>query len=142
MADLEKWKAQLQESDCTVLPTTSDRWVTLGNESGFVCVCDDEKISKEFAEAAEKVHFLCLNASVSGSTASRSGSADRVKRLYDYLGVPLLSQVSYLSLASIGYCCLVESSAVYIILHPLSQVVSIMLCKSSSEDGVVSSWSC
>lgn len=90
MADLEKWKAQLQESDCTVLPTTSDQWVTLGNDSGFVCVCDDEKISKEFAEAAEKVHFLCL----SGSTVSRSGSADRVKRFYDYLGVPLLSRVS------------------------------------------------
>jgi len=95
-AELQKWKAQLQEADCAVLPTTSDQWVTLGNDVGFVCVCDDEKISKEFAENSESVHFLCLN--MSGATASISSSSDRcshVKRFYAYLGVPLLSQVGY-----------------------------------------------
>lgn len=97
-ADLQKWKAQLQETDCTVLPTTSDQWVTLGNDVGFVCVCDDEKISQEFAGAAGRVHFLCLDASESATTASIRGTANRcsrVKRLYASLGVPLLSQVGY-----------------------------------------------
>jgi len=95
-AELQKWKAQLQEADCTVLPTTSDQWVTLGNDVGFVCVSDDEKISKEFAENAEGINFLCLN--TSGTTASIGSSSDRcsrVKRLYAALGVPLLSQVGH-----------------------------------------------
>lgn len=72
--------------------------MSLGNDVGFVCVCDDEKISKEFAENAENLSFLCLNTLQSGTTVSMSSSAERcsrVKRLYASLGVPLLSQVSY-----------------------------------------------
>ena len=99
-AELQEWKARLQETNCTVLPTTRDRWVTLGNDGGFVCVCDDEKIGKEFDESSEGLNFLCLNASQSGATSSMSSPEERcsrVKRLYASLGIPLLSQVGHQS---------------------------------------------
>ncbi|KAG0569647.1 hypothetical protein KC19_6G104700 [Ceratodon purpureus] len=93
--ELQEWKARLQETDCTVLPTTRDQWVTLGNDAGFVCVCDDERIGKEFAENSERLNFLCVSAPQSSATSSKSNSEERcnrVKRLYKSLGIPLLSQ--------------------------------------------------
>jgi hypothetical protein len=98
--ELEEWKARLQEVDCTVLPTTRDQWVTLGNDAGFACVCDDEKIGEEFAEDAEGLNFLCLKASQFSATSSMSSPEERcsrVKRFYASLGIPLLSQVSHRS---------------------------------------------
>lgn len=94
-AELQDWKAHLQESDCTVLPTMSDQWVALRNDVGFVCVCDDEKIGQEFVENAEILYFLCTKTSQPGASASINSAEERcsrVQRFYASLSIPLLSQ--------------------------------------------------
>lgn len=91
--ELQQWKAQLQQADCTVLPTCGDKWVSLNPNTGLVCVCDDEKIQEEFSEELENLHFLQLNSVHHSRITSNKHGGQNLQPFYVALGVPLLSQV-------------------------------------------------
>jgi hypothetical protein len=99
--DVQQWKSQLQNPDCAVLPTTRNKWVSLNDHVGVVCVCDDTKIAEEFPDAAvEGLHFLQLNDSYFHERAkarqTKPAARQTVQPLREALGIPLLSQVIYL----------------------------------------------
>lgn len=91
--ELQQWKAQLQQADCTVLPTCGDKWVSLYPNAGLVCVCDDEKIQEEFSKELENLHFLQLNSVHHSRITSDKRGGQNLQPFYVALGVPLLSQV-------------------------------------------------
>ncbi|XP_057958300.1 protein NO VEIN isoform X2 [Malania oleifera] len=80
-------KECLLKSEFTVLPTITDRWVSLHPSFGLVCWCDDEKLRKEFKNL-DNIDFLYF-----GKLDEKEMVLEGVCILLQALGIPALSEV-------------------------------------------------
>ncbi|XP_071721673.1 LOW QUALITY PROTEIN: protein NO VEIN-like [Rutidosis leptorrhynchoides] len=87
--DIIHLKECLTKSECTVLPTVQDRWVSLHASLGPVCWCDDNKLGKRFKnlDNIDFLYFGNLNDNERGMLKTK------VSILFKALGIPALSEL-------------------------------------------------
>lgn len=77
-----------------MLPTESDKWVSLHSSFGLVCWCDDEKLKKRFKKK-DNIQFIYF-----GENADEEQELlqTKVSVLMHSLGIPSISEVTIFSL--------------------------------------------
>ena len=88
------FKEKLSEVDYTVLPTESDKWISLHSSFGLVCWCDDEKLKKRFKK--KDIHFIYFG---ENTDEEKELIHTKVSVLMQSLGIPNISEVNNLHLA-------------------------------------------
>ncbi|ESQ56312.1 hypothetical protein EUTSA_v10024181mg [Eutrema salsugineum] len=87
--DVVHFKERLSELDFTVLPTESDKWVSLHSSFGLVCWCDDEKLKKRFKKK-DNIQFIYFGENVD---EEQEVLQTKVSVLMHSLGIPSISEV-------------------------------------------------
>ncbi|CAA7050066.1 unnamed protein product [Microthlaspi erraticum] len=87
--DVVHFKERLSELEYAVLPTESDKWVSLHSSFGLVCWCDDEKLKKRFKKK-DNIQFIYF-----GENADEEQEVlqTKVSVLMHSLGIPSISEV-------------------------------------------------
>ncbi|KAF8116020.1 hypothetical protein N665_0024s0044 [Sinapis alba] len=87
--DVVHFKEKLSELEYTVLPTESDKWISLHSSFGLVCWCDDEKLKKRFKKK-DNIQFIYFG----GNTDEEQEVLHtKVSVLMHSLGIPSISEV-------------------------------------------------
>ncbi|XP_020529013.1 uncharacterized protein LOC18443902 isoform X1 [Amborella trichopoda] len=86
--EISHFKDCLCKTDFTILPTILDRWVSLHQDFGVICWCDDEELRKQFKSASnlDFVHF-------GGLDEGKGTFQVKLAALMGTIGVPVLSEV-------------------------------------------------
>lgn len=93
--DVVHFKEKLSELDYTVLPTESDKWISLHSSFGLVCWCDDEKLKKRFKKK-DNIQFIYFG---ENTDEEQEVLHTKVSVLMQSLGIPSISEVTNLHLA-------------------------------------------
>ncbi|KAL0854018.1 hypothetical protein Bca101_059170 [Brassica carinata] len=87
--DVVHFKEKLSELDYTVLPTESDKWISLHSSFGLVCWCDDEKLKKRFKKK-DNIQFIYFG---ENTDEEQEVLHTKVSVLMHSLGIPSISEV-------------------------------------------------
>ncbi|XP_057847024.2 protein NO VEIN isoform X2 [Cryptomeria japonica] len=91
--EISRWKGCLHDLDCSVLPTIQDKWVSLHQQGGLVCWCDDVELGKQF-RSCHGIYFLHLNTEGKfNKIRGKDGIPSKVLTLMRTMGIPSLSEV-------------------------------------------------
>ena len=82
-------KENLLRSECTVLPTLQDKWVSLHPSFGLICWPDDDELKQQF-KCSDGVDFLQFGELNKEDKEKLSG---KIATLMHNIGVPFLSEV-------------------------------------------------
>lgn len=93
--DVVHFKEKLSEVDYTVLPTESDKWISLHSSFGLVCWCDCEKLKKRFKKK-DNIQFIYFG---ENTDEEKELLHTKVSVLMQSLGIPSISEVTNLHLA-------------------------------------------
>lgn len=77
-----------------MLPTESDKWISLHSSFGLVCWCDCEKLKKRFKK--KDIHFIYFG---ENTDEEKELLHTKVSVLMQSLGIPSISEVTNLHLA-------------------------------------------
>ncbi|CAM6113575.1 unnamed protein product [Calypogeia fissa] len=96
-AEILRWKSRLGEAESRIFATNQDTWVSLSDQKGMVCICDDNKLGDEFQEFWGFVYFLLLTdddlrETLKGSNSLKTDDCT-LQPLVEALGIPKLSEV-------------------------------------------------
>uniref|UniRef100_A0A0D9W0A9 Uncharacterized protein n=1 Tax=Leersia perrieri TaxID=77586 RepID=A0A0D9W0A9_9ORYZ len=91
MNDILFLKGSLQKLDTTILPTLSDKWVSLHPSFGLVCWVDDNELKQHF-EDYNDIDFIQFGEL---SYEDKQMLYGRIAALMKNLGIPALSKVIY-----------------------------------------------
>ncbi|CDY18734.1 BnaC08g08820D [Brassica napus] len=87
--DVVHFKEKLSEVDYTVLPTESDKWISLHSSFGLVCWCDCEKLKKRFKKK-DNIQFIYFG---ENTDEEKELLHTKVSVLMQSLGIPSISEV-------------------------------------------------